>query len=266
MLQKELENLLIEKCSLVFHSYFDRDMKTLISLLHKDFVWIGSYDFQYTEGIDEFIKITKDEQNEDKADVYDETYQILTHTNDIYVVYGRFSASALKDNNTFLFTKQRATYVWKYINDEFKLLHLNATMARDVPLEQDLPSNSLKSKWYDYMLYADNKLFNKSNRILLKDIKGSLHYLLPEEIIYINIEHRTATIHTASQVAFDINKQLIELIEMLPSMVQCHKSCLVNPKYITKVERYRVTLLNSEELPIGKSRYDEFKNSLKRSD
>ena len=210
MLQKDLENLLIEKCSLVFHSFFDRDMKTLISLLHKDFVWIGSYDFQYTEGIDEFIKITKDEQNEDKADVYDETYQILTHTNDTYVVYGRFSASALKDNNTFLFTKQRATYVWKYINDEFKLLH--------------------------------------------------------EEIIYINIEHRTATIHTASQVAFDINKQLVELMEMLPSMVQCHKSCLVNPKYITKVERYKVTLLNNEELPIGKSRYDEFRNSLKRSD
>ena len=86
MIQKELENLLIEKCSLVFHSYFDRDMKTLISLLHKDFVWIGSYDFQYTEGIDEFIKITKDEQNEDKANVYDETYQILTKTENTYVV------------------------------------------------------------------------------------------------------------------------------------------------------------------------------------
>ena len=55
-------------------------------------------------------------------------------------------------------------------------------------------------------------------------------------------------------------------MEMLPSMVQCHKSCLVNPKYITKVERYKVTLLNNEELPIGKSRYDEFRNSLKRSD
>lgn len=53
-------------------------------------------------------------------------------------------------------------------------------------------------------------------------------------------------------------------MEMLPSMIQCHKSCLVNPKYITKVERYKVTLLNNEELPTGKSRYEEFKNSLKK--
>ena len=264
MLQKELENLLIEKCSLVFHSYFDRDMKTLIDLLDKDFVWIGSYDFQYTKGIDEFIKITKDEQNEDEADVYDEAYQILTKTENTYVVYGRFSASALKDNNTFLYTKQRATYVWRYINNEFKLLHLNATMARDVPLEQDLPSNNLKSKWYDYMLYADSKLFNSNNRILLKDIKGALHYLLPEEIIYINIDHRTASIHTASQEVFDINKQLIELMELLPTMLQCHKSWLVNPRYITKIERYKVSLLNNEELPIGKSRYDELKMKLQK--
>ena len=57
-----LEQELIQQSSLVFHSYFDRDMDTFVSLLDENFVWIGSYDFQYSKGIDEFLEITKEEQ------------------------------------------------------------------------------------------------------------------------------------------------------------------------------------------------------------
>ena len=53
-------------------------------------------------------------------------------------------------------------------------------------------------------------------------------------------------------------------MELLPTMLQCHKSWLVNPRYITKIERYKVSLLNNEELPIGKSRYDELKMKLQK--
>ena len=42
-----LEQELIQQSSLVFHSYFDRDMDTFVSLLDENFVWIGSYDVQY---------------------------------------------------------------------------------------------------------------------------------------------------------------------------------------------------------------------------
>lgn len=47
-------------------------MDTFVTLLDKDFVWIGSYEFQFTKGIEEFLKITEDEQNELSAEVYDE--------------------------------------------------------------------------------------------------------------------------------------------------------------------------------------------------
>lgn len=104
-----LEQELIQQSSLVFHSYFDRDMDTFVSLLDENFVWIGSYDFQYSKGIDEFLEITKEEQQENSAKVYDEEYHILSHTNHAYAVYGRFSASAWKNEETFLYTRQRAT-------------------------------------------------------------------------------------------------------------------------------------------------------------
>ena len=76
---KDLNQLLVEKSGLVFHLYFDRDIDGFIKLLDPEFVWIGSYEFQYTKGIEQFLKITKEEQSEISAQVFDEEYNILFH-------------------------------------------------------------------------------------------------------------------------------------------------------------------------------------------
>lgn len=38
----------------------------------------------------------------------------------------------------FYIRAQRAAYIWKLVEGEFRLLHLHCTMARDVPLEGDV--------------------------------------------------------------------------------------------------------------------------------
>lgn len=261
-----LEEKLIQQSSLVFHAYFNRDMDTFVKLLDEDFVWIGSYDFQYSRGIDEFLAITKDEQNESAAMVYDEEYQILARSDNAYVVYGRFSASAWKNAETFLYTRQRATFIWKLTHDGFKLLHLHCTMARDIPLEGNLDDITKQKdgvhRWYDYMILAENKHLTQEERILFKDIDGGIHYLLPSEILYVSIMYRDTTIYTSTQ-SFCIRKNLNQLHEMMPFLVQCHKSWLVNPLYIAEIRRYVITLTNNLQVPIGKSRYNEVRELLK---
>lgn len=257
--RNQIEKLLIEKCSLIFHSYFNRDMDTFIQMLDQDFVWIGSYEFQFAQGINEFLKITKEEQNELSAEVYDEEYHILSHEQNIWIVYGRFCASAWKDETTFLYTRQRATYVWKYTEGKFKLLHLHCTMARDVPLEGAITVDAAKktnTRWYDYMLYAENLRSEKDTHFLLKDEQGGLHYLLPNEILYVSISYRVATVYTSTG-SFCVRKNLVQLQELMPFLLQTHKSWLVHPLYITKIKRYAVTLVNGIEIPVGKPRYNE---------
>lgn len=266
----DLQQQLIIKCSLVFHSYFDRDMDQFVKLLDENFVWIGSYDFQFTRGIEEFLKITEDEQNEVQAQVYDEEYHILSHAQNTWIVYGSFSASAWKDEETFLYTHQRATYVWNLTEDGFKLLHLHCTMSRDIPLEgQPMEGKinkgektALDSSWFDYMLRADAKRNQKQERILLKDSSGEIHYLLPAEILYISISYKIATVHTSSGT-FCIHRSLNQLLTFMPFLIQIHKSWLVNPIYVQQIRRYTITLSNKEELPIGKSRYTEIREVLK---
>lgn len=85
----DLKTQLFQKCSLVLHAYFGRDMDTFAALLDKDFVGIGSYKAQFTKGIQEFLAVSHNEQMEPPAEVYDEEYQILL----VSRIYGLFTDS-----------------------------------------------------------------------------------------------------------------------------------------------------------------------------
>ncbi len=260
---KDLNQLLVEKSGLVFHLYFDRDIDGFVKLLDPEFVWIGSYEFQYTKGIEQFLKITKEEQNEISAQVFDEEYNILFHGKDLWIVHGCFSAAAWKDETTYLYTRQRATFVWKYTEQDFKLLHLHCTMARDVPLEGNIQNPKKEHKrWFEYMQNVEKQKNSFQNRLMLKDINGNIHYIAPSEVIYIHINYRIATVYTVNGF-FDVRQTLSQLFEKLPFLMQIHKSWLVNPLYITEIRRYYALTSNNVKIPIGKSRYNDIRSSLK---
>lgn len=260
----DIQQKLIDYSSSVFHYYFNRDMDSFVKLLDPDFVWIGSYHFQYTKGIDQFLEITKEEAQEIAAEVFDEEYQILSSGRQLWALHGKFSASAWKDD-TYLFTDQRATLIWRRVGDDFKLLHLHCTMARDIPLQgkpehPPVPKNNIR--WYEYMLNTEEKRAPSRERFLLRDVNGNIHYLQSAEILYIHIRSHIATVYTGNE-SFDIRKNANQLLEELSFLKQVHRSWLVNPMYIQNLRRYFLTLTNQIQIPIGKSRYNEVREGLK---
>lgn len=265
----QIENELIRKSSMIFHSFFDRDMDTLVTLLDKNFVWIGSYEFQYTKNLEHFLEITQQEQSEAAAQICDEEYQVLNHERDTWILCGRYTAYAWKDETTYLYSRQRTTLVWKWTGDEFRCIHLHCTMARDVPLEgkmEPTARHGLNLRWYDYMLHVEKNAkptTENQAHLLLKDTQGSLHYLLPSEVFYVCTEDRNATVYTSTGT-IRVHKGLNQLMTEIPSLLQCHKSWLVNPLYVLEIRRYTITLTGGTEIPIGKSRYEEVRDALKK--
>lgn len=248
--------------SLVLHSFFSRDPETLASLLDEAFVWIGSYDFQYTSGKQEFLDVIRKEIQETSARVFDEQYALLRRENDLWIVHGRFCASAQSANGVTIYTRQRFTFVWEWDSAQPKLLHLNCTMARDVPLETPAPvpnTASPKIPWYNYMLSLEQNRTGPA--VLLKDLDGMSRRLFPAEIVFIRSEQRTAVVHTDS-AAFSVRKSLDQLHALLPDLIRVHKSCLVNPIYIRGIRRYCVVLPSGETLPVGKERYNLVRDQL----
>lgn len=257
----DLKTQLFQKYSLVLHAYFGRDMDTFVALLDKDFVGIGSYKAQFTKGIQEFLAVSHNEQMEPPAEVYDEEYQILFGEQNIWIVYGQFRTSAQRDETMILHTYQRGTYVWKLENKEFKLLHFHCSMVRDESFEGSADVKVQKNlRWYDYMILVEKNRFQKQH-FFLQDGNGGIRYLLPEQVLYVSMSYRVATVYTLSG-SFTTNRKLGQLLEVMPFLLQTHKSWLVNPLYVTEIRRYYVTLSNKTEIPVGKSKYNEVYEAL----
>lgn len=261
-ISEENKEKIFSCCSLILHSFFDRDPETLASLLDDEFVWIGSYDFQYTSGKKEFLDIIRAEIRESSAQVFDERYALLCREKSVWIVYGRFCATAQSNDGVMLYTRQRFTFVWRWDSVQPKLLHLNCTMARDVPLETPLSSPhtvSPRLPWYNYLLSLEQK--QTEPPVLVKDLDGMSHRLFPAEIMFIRTELRAAAIHTGSTV-FSVRKSLDQLNKLLPNLLRVHKSCLANPCYIQGIRRYCVVLSSGETLPVGKERYNFVRSQL----
>ena len=70
------ENEIIEQTRQVIQSFYGRKTESTIAPMSEDFMWIGSNDFQWCEGIDEFIQVTKKEYQEVPGLLSDEEFHM----------------------------------------------------------------------------------------------------------------------------------------------------------------------------------------------
>lgn len=259
------ERDLLENSKRAVHLYFERDMKNFADLLADDFIWIGSYNFQYTNRKSDFLKASEKEGKEQPAQISEEEYHLLSHENNLWIVYGCFSASAFDQSGKLLYTHQRLTMVWKKEHNSLKLLHINCTMARDIMLETALPIQEKllpETRWFDYIRQLEQS--RDETPVFIKDIEGENHYLLPSEIFYAHAENKYSMIYTFRQTIHSCHT-LQQLLKTVPQLLQVHKSWLINPAYLLRIRRYSITLSRGIEIPVGKSRYNEIIEHLKHN-
>lgn len=88
---------------------------------------------------------------------------------------------------------------------------------------------------------------------------GNIFTLRSSEIYYVESEKRRLHIHTTAE-RYTVYMKLNEIKEQLPDcFLSCHKSYLVNLNYIHTLSSQKITLVNSAEIPVSRSRYKKFK-------
>ena len=99
-----------------------------------NFMWIGSNDFQWCEGLENFRRTMEKEYEEPPVLISDEEYHLLFHDRNVWVVCGRYRITSVMEDGTALHAHVRGTYVWRMINGELKLAHVHGSHAQDIPL------------------------------------------------------------------------------------------------------------------------------------
>ncbi|MEG2022076.1 MAG: LytTR family transcriptional regulator DNA-binding domain-containing protein [Oscillospiraceae bacterium] len=253
----------INKTRQVVHSFYTRNIQPMADMLDDNFVWIGAYEFQYIRGKKEFLNSIKAESKEMPVHVSEEEFHILAHDRYLWTVYGRYTATAIQEDNTMLLAKTRNTFVWKQVDDKLMLLHIHGSHARDVPLEFSgnlPPSITDSTAWFESLKKVD-RLVGPPKKLTFRDGDGTYHFVLPSEILYIKAEAKQCTVHTGND-CFVARVLLKDFADKSPLFLQCHRSYIVNIHSIKAIKRYELKLSDGTVLPIGKERYMDVKEHL----
>lgn len=102
---------------------------------------------------------------------------------------------------------------------------------------------------------------NSINKITIKT-SSKVISLDIDSIIYFEIMGHSILMHTSDNVKYELKGTLKELESIIPTahFVRVHKSFIVNFKYITKIERYKITLRTDFTIPISKLKYNDLQN------
>ncbi len=247
---------IIEMTRETLHGFYGRSVEHLTHLLSDDFVWIGAFDFQFTHGKQHFIDTVQAELNSIAFNINEENYELVVRNRDIFIVCCRLKLTSDLDSGSYLQMHTRLSVVWKYIDNELKLVHIHGSNAQDIPLTVAQKKASPKNNdgdFIEYILSASEKKTTK--KIMFRKTTGEYCVISESDILYIQADGQTSRVYTKDSSVEVSGVLLTHQQTLSDNFFRCHKSYLINTAYITNFRRYQVTLRRQIELPIGKEKY-----------
>lgn len=246
--------------------FYNRDKGYTTAPMTDDFVWIGSNDFQWCEGLEEFLRVTKNEYEEPPVLLSDEEYHLLFHDHNTWVVYGRYKATVMFADGSMIYAHVRGTYVWRRIDGKLRLAHVHGSHAQDIPLNQapmDRERLTESSAFFDYMKRMDI-INTDADKLTFHGQDGMFHYPNAAEVQYLKAQNQSCVVYTTNG-DFTASGLLTANAEQLPpQFMRIHKSYVVNLAHVASLCRFQATLLDGTVLPISKSKYMALKQALRR--
>ena len=102
------------------------------------------------------------------------------------------------------------------------------------------------------------------SRLYFRGNDASDMYIIPDTIIWVESTTygRHSILHTMDG-DFGVTDSPVTLeTEHSDYLLRCHKCYLVNPRHITAVKRFKVTMSDGKELPIPEKKYTAFKKTV----
>lgn len=247
----------------IIREYYKLNTEPLFSVLAKDCVWlsIGNLLAFGAEAVkswfkDGFIMPPFDLEEP-------EFYRIETGNEDQLMVLGEYMLYADEASKMICIEKQRATFCYRREGDEFKLYHMHVSNEYNELVGDEIFPVQVTRQTYQYV----QSLLKESGRskgckISVKE-NGGLSFVDCEMIEYVEAVERDCILHMVNGNRH-VQASISEIEKDLPSyFYRLHRSYYVNCHYVSRIERYKLTLVTGEELPIPKMRYMQIREDIK---
>lgn len=246
----------------ILKEYYHLNTEPLFSVLADDCVWlsIGNLLVSGVEAIKEQFKngfIMPLFELEEPS-----FRQIETGSGGQLMVLGEYTLYASEQAEIICTVKQRATFCYRQEKEGYRLYHMHVSNEYNELVGDEIFPVQVSRQTYQYVQRLLKESGKNSTRRLAVKENGSVSFIDMRMIQFIQALERESILHLVNEKR-QVQTSIRELEPELPDyFYRLHRSYFVNANYVAKIERYKLTLLNGEELPIPKMRYMQIREEL----
>lgn len=246
----------------IIKQYYHLDPDPLFSILAEDCVWlsIGNLTVYGAEAIKAQFK---DGFLMPAFDIKDPIFrEIKTHSDEQLIVLGEYTLNADDQSNTICTARQRLTFCYRLTQQGYRLFHMHVSNEYNELVDDEIFPFQITKQTYQYVQDLLKKSAkNNRQKIAVKE-NSSISFIDTGMIQYVQALERESILHLVNEKR-QIQTPIKELKKDLPAyFYPLHRSYFVNCNYVARIERYRLTLITGEVLPIPKMRFSQVRNEI----
>lgn len=272
MLQQKQTTAALERTvelSKSFIKHFHRrDASWCLSMCSPNITFIGAVREACTQGVDELTHFMDDVV----ARYYQEVVGtidadgFLSPNGDTAVVTAHYLVASDPSSGHMLARQNQVTLVWDTTPCEVDhplLRHVHVSALQTTAADGE-DAQRLNRETYRYAKTVLDQLIRRS-AISIRDTSGTMHYLAPAEVRYIEANRQRTVVHSLSET-FAVRKGFKELVaEFGDGLVTVHRSYAVSPLHVKRIHGSAVVMDDGSEVPLPQRRTAEIRHKLDKA-
>lgn len=260
-LQEKEALRLSQEC--LYH-FWQLDVDYFLGFCDENVSWIGSEQKEFIQGFENVEQNCTEMLNFLRpCHLVHQEFFIAQSCGKTCTVIGKYLVTTDDENDYFLQVQQRCTFVWELKDDKFKIMHLHISnpMGELKIAEGERFVNSLG---YMANKYLEKKFEEKfpSRQIFVTDESGTTCLVHMSEILYVTAHHNDLIITAANDV-IHAKLSMNEFMKLAgKEFLRVHRSYTINMSYMSKLERYVITMTNGDKIPVPVKKYNQIKEEI----
>lgn len=264
-MMKDTALQILDQTRSVLESYWQGNCEEILTYFAEDSTWIGAQLEQFYQGKVHIAQAIHQIFAEMKpCYLLHQEYRLVHRDKNSCTVMGRYLATTDETAEYFLQGWQRVTFLW-VLEDEIPKIrhcHVSNPIGELKVAKGEAFVNTIGKMAYQFLKLHQQATHSKQ-RIMVLDRSDTMHFISPYEIAYATADrHNTNIVLIHGQEIF-ARLKITDLLEQAEGrLVAIHRSHLVNPFYVSHLEKQTAVLRSGVRLPIPEKKYTEIRERL----
>ncbi len=241
--------------------YYNYDYEMFFNHLDDSVIWYGPNEGQIITGKDNLIKAVLSQSQKLKFSIENVESKLIALSSNIYTLVMSFRLHSIHPNGQTKIYLQRVTVNAQKSRDSEGRSFLKCIFIQISNVAPTESKSLFETESYVPKSFGENTA--GGNRLVFPGDNHSTVYIKEDSIKYIvGGKGVFCYVHTDNNI-YLVRMLLKDILKTLPdSFYRCHASYIVNLNRVLYLSSRKITLLDSEEIPISVKKYAEIKNDI----